>query len=179
MMAIRLAVVSLVVNIYALQAAADVRNVRPAPTTQQQKSFLIFVQRQKQSPGRSVARSTRVTSEIARLIAPFRLEEAREGFKGEFESSGMKSNFGVGAMSVQTITKPRPGGGKVSAEVAYKNGMIDSIAFKLLPGDAGFQVLWNTEPTVVLSQPISTGIGFAHAVIRKDGGAATEVDLAR
>jgi hypothetical protein len=144
----------------------------------------------------------KITSQIAELIAPFTIEDIRNGFTNQPDlwnqpKGGGLSNFNgrivngqqVGSFAVNTdtgtivtltMTKARQPSGKVSVEIGIKGGNIQGIQFKLLPEGGGFQAIWNAQPVVVLSKPItptpSNGIGFEIVEIRQ-GDATTQYEL--
>jgi hypothetical protein len=125
-----------------------------------------------------------VASQIADLIAPFTLDDLRNGFKNEPSLSnyppGVVVKKGSGVQETRTMTKVRPAGGKVSVEVALMDGNIEEVAFKLLPAKAGFQDIWNAKPVVVLSKRVasnaSNDIGFGRIEIRQ-GDTTTRYEL--
>ena len=126
----------------------------------------------------------KLSSEIADLIAPFTLEDIRNGFKNEPSLSsyppGIVVKKGSGVRDTRTMTKARPAGGKVSVEVGLIDGNIEKAQFKLLPDKAGFQDIWNAKPVVVLSKRVasnaSDGIGFEEVEIRR-GDKTTQYEL--
>jgi len=112
---------------------------------------------------------------IADLIAPFTIEDLRSGFKNDPPLStrlpGVEVRSGSGVLETRTMTKARPAGGTVSVEVALIDGIIEEVAFKHLPEQAGFQDIWNAKPVVVLNKRValntSDDIGFATVEIRQ------------
>lgn len=147
---------------------------------------------------------TRITSQIADLIAPFTAEDVLNGLKNERGLWNQPKRDGIsnfngrivngqqvgtfvvntdsGTIETLTMTKARPAGGKVSVEVGLKNGNIEVISFKVLPDRAGFTDIWNAKPVVVLSKRLSSdtsnSIGFEHVEIRQ-GDATTQYELPR
>lgn len=127
----------------------------------------------------------KLSSEIADLIAPFTIEDIRNGFKNEPSLSGSPAGVvvkkGTGVQDSRMMMKPRPTGGRVSVEVELIDGNINA-QFKLLPDGAGFQALWNAEPVVVLSKRVASdandGIGFEEVEIRR-GDKTTRYELLR
>ena len=122
----------------------------------------------------------KMVAEVSRRITPFHLEDARDGFKKEFDSkdNALNSSFGVGAVTSMTIAKPRSTGGRTSVEIFSKSGKLDTIAFKILEGsNSGFSAIWNAKPAVILSGPVaadtSSSIGFT-TVTLVNGEVATE-----
>ncbi len=128
----------------------------------------------------------KISSEITDLIAPFTIEDIRNGFKNEPSLSGDPSGVvvkkGSGVQDSRMMMKPRPTGGRVSVEVELIDGNIKNVQFKLLPDRAGFQALWNAQPVVVLSKRVasdaSDGIGFEEVEIRR-GDKTTRYELLR
>jgi len=145
----------------------------------------------------------KITSRIADLIAPFTLQDIRTGFKDESAlwsekpQAGMLTNFSgryvdgqqvgysfanldSGLVETRTMTKARPGGGKISVEIGLERGSITGMDFKVLPDKAGFQDIWNAQPTVSLSKRASSnagdGIGFEIVQIRQ-GDTTTRYEL--
>jgi len=125
-----------------------------------------------------------LASQIADLIAPFTLDDLRNGFKNEPSLSiyppGVVVKKSSGVRETRTMTKARPAGGKVSVEVGLIDGNIEAVQFTLLPDRAGFQDVWNAKPVVVLSKHrasnASYDIGFETLEIRQ-GDKTTHYDL--
>lgn len=145
----------------------------------------------------------KITSQIGDLIAPFTLQDIRNGFKDESAlwsgkpEAGMLTNFSgrfvngqqvgyffvnrdSGLVETRTMTKARQGGGKISVEIGLERGSIIAMDFKLLPDKAGFQDIWNVKPTVSLTKRASSNsgdaIGFGAVQIRQ-GDTITRYEL--
>jgi len=143
----------------------------------------------------------KLLSQLADLIAPFTVEDAKNGFKNETDlwsqpkQAGMLTNFsgrivngqligdyvvdsGKGKIENLWMTKSRPNGGKISVEISLLDGNIEVIGFALLPEKVGWNDIWNAKPTVELSKRLSpsSDLGFQILEIRQ-GDTATRYEL--
>jgi hypothetical protein len=138
----------------------------------------------------------KLLSQVGDLIAPFTVEDAKNGFKNETDlwnlwsqpkQAGMLTNFTSRTVKGQRIgdfvvddsgkpkienlwvTKSRPDGGNISLEISLQDGNIEHISFALLPAKVGWSDIWGAKPTVELSKRLSpsSDLGFQILEIRQ------------
>jgi hypothetical protein len=126
----------------------------------------------------------KLTSQISGLIAPFTLDDLRNGFKNEpslaDSPSGVVIKKGSGTREDRSVTKPRPSGGKISVDVLLLDGEITAVIFKHLPEGGGFQAMWDAKPVLILSKRTTVNtnddIGFSVVKILQ-GDQTTDYEL--
>lgn len=126
----------------------------------------------------------KLTSQISDLIAPFTLDDLRNGFKNEpslsDNPSGVVIKKGSGTQEDRFVRKPRPSGGNISVDVVLVDGEVTTVIFKHLPEGGGFQAIVNAKPVLILSKRTTVNtnddIGFSVVEILQ-GDQTTDYEL--